>query len=445
LRCLYCGTEYWLPSQVRRDPDFCSLEHREKYNERVELALRRIQESSAQPPRERAATPAAPPSPLIGGGRDEESRRPVPTQLKIPRMETRPIFERPEPQEPGHPEPDASVPKFLQIEPKRLALNLGKVRRFAVAANLGKVRQFAVAASLPQVRRYAAAAALAVIVLCVGPAAVKLAKDLNTPRESVSSTTSSNPAATTSPALPAPSEAGGLRHPVAWLRTVASRRATSYLAENFDNGMAAWGVQSKAWAPGWARSPDGYVRPGQLALFQPSLDYADYRMDFFGQIESNGMSWVVRGKDTQNYYAMKVNLLRAGLRPLLSMAHYPVVQGRRGHVVQVPLSVMIHNGMPYHVSVEVSGSHYTAFIEGEEVDSWSDDTLLAGGVGFFADSGDRARIYWLKVSRNDDWFGRLCGQIATAGQVRNTARLQSPPLSIVPKTESSFPIASYFY
>jgi hypothetical protein len=456
LRCLFCGTEYWLPSQVRRDPDFCSLEHREKYHERVELALRRIQESSAQPPRERAATPAAPPSALISRSRDEEVRQPIPkprvsadpAQLKIPRMEARPIFERLQSEEPGPDEPDASVPKFLQIEPERLALNLSKVRQYAAVANLRKVRQYAVAANLPKVRRYAAAAAIAVIVLSLGPAAAKLATDLlNAPRQWVSSTTISNPAATVPPSLPARSEAGGIRHPVAWLRTAASRRATSYLAENFDGGMAAWGVQSKAWAPGWARSPDGYVRPGQLALFQPTLNYADYRMDFFGQIESNGMSWVVRGKDTQNYYAMKVNLLRAGLRPVLSMAHYPVVQGRRGHVVQVPLSVMIHNGMPYHVSVEVNGSHYTASIEGEEVDSWSDDTLLAGGVGFFADAGDRARIYWVKVLRNDDWFGRLCGQIAAPSQVRDTAQFRQRPLSIlpVPKTGLVLPIASYFH
>ena len=433
MRCLYCGSEYWLPSQVRRDPDFCSLEHREKYNERVELALRRLQESSAKPLPDRASTPApaAPPSPLISRNRDEESRQasPLPRsssdppQLNIPRMASSPIFERVQPEEISQQEREARVPEFLQIVPDRPPLNLRKVGR------------------------YAAAAALVAIVFWLGPAAAQFAKDLRTAsREWVASTTGPNTPAAAAPSLPTPSEAGGFKHPLVWVRSVASQRATLRLAENFNAGMEAWGVPSKGWAPGWARSPDGYVRPGQLALFQPTIGYADYRMDFFGQIESSGMSWVVRGKDTQNYYAMKVNLLRAGLRPVLSMAHYPVVQGRRGHVVQLPLSVMTHNGMPYHVSVEVHGSHYAASIEGEEVDSWSDDTLLAGGVGFFADPGERARIYWLKVSRNDDWFGRLCGQIAAAGQGRDAARLQPPPFSMLPLPQagSGYPIATFF-
>ena len=430
MRCLYCGTEYWLPSQVRRDPDFCSLEHREKYNERVELALRRLQESSPKPLPDRAPAPAAPPSPLISRSRDEENRQPSPLpqaasnpqQLNIPRMATSPIFERVQPEEVSQDEREARVPEFLQIVPDRPPLNLRKLAR------------------------YAAAAAAVALVFWLGPAAAQFAKDLrNASHEWVSSTSGPNIPATAAPSVPTQSETGGFRHPLVWLRSVASQRATLSLAENFHDGMTAWGVESKSWAPGWARSPDGYVRPGQLALFQPTLGYADYRMDFFGQIESNGMSWVVRGKDTQNYYAMKVRLLRAGLRPVLSMAHYPVIRGRQGHVVQLPLSVMIHNGMPYHVSVEVSGSHYTASIEGEEVDSWSDDTLLAGGVGFFADPGERARIYWLKVSRNDDWFGRLCGQIAATGQVRDTARLQHPPLSILPAPLGSGPLIASFF
>jgi hypothetical protein len=198
------------------------------------------------------------------------------------------------------------------------------------------------------------------------------------------------------------------------------------LADTFDNGMSAWGSK----AQGWGRSADGYIRPSQLALFQPTLNFTDYRMEFFGQIESKSMSWAVRGKDPENYYAMKFHVVEAGLRPVIAMAHYPVVGGKQGHKVEVPLSVMVHNNTPYHVSVEVRGSHYTASIEGQEVDSWSDDTLLAGGVGFFSEAGARARIYWMRVSKNDDWFGRLCGAVAGGLGSRETASLQRPALPV---------------
>src|SRR5581483_7910198 len=232
-------------------------------------------------------------------------------------------------------------------------------------------------------------------------------------------------ASASSSTSPAPSV---FKHPVSWIRTEAARHAAVQVADSFDNGMAAWGTKGKALAAGWSHSGDGYIRPGQLALFQPTLKFTDYRMEFFGQIENKSMSWVVRGKDTQNYYAMKFNVVEPGLRPVISMIHYPVVGGKQGHRVETPLSVMVHGSTPYHVAVEVKGSHYTASIEGQEVDSWSDDTLMAGGVGFFSDAGSRARIYWMKVTKNDDWFGHLCNYIAGATDVGETAWLDRPAL-----------------
>ncbi|HLK47336.1 MAG TPA: hypothetical protein VKT49_04325 [Bryobacteraceae bacterium] len=47
MRCVLCGREFWLPARMRRDPDFCSPAHREKYNHGIDLALRRIQEPPA--------------------------------------------------------------------------------------------------------------------------------------------------------------------------------------------------------------------------------------------------------------------------------------------------------------------------------------------------------------------------------------------------------------
>ncbi len=204
-------------------------------------------------------------------------------------------------------------------------------------------------------------------------------------------------------------KAGGV---LTWIRSAAAQRAAVELTDSFKNGMEAWNTESKAWAAGWSRNPDGYVRPGQLALFQPTLRYTDYRMDFFGQIESKGMSWVVRARDSQNYYAMKFAVVAPGLRPILSMVHYPVIGGKRGHKVETPLSMMVHNNTPYHVAVEVKGNRFVTSIEGQEVDSWTDEALPSGGVGFFSEAGERARLYWMKVSKNDDWLGRICAYLA---------------------------------
>jgi hypothetical protein len=199
--------------------------------------------------------------------------------------------------------------------------------------------------------------------------------------------------------------------PIARLRQAIVERAAVSVADSFHNGMESWGSGPHQWAPRWSRSADGYVRVGDLALFRPTQNFTDYRLEFYGQIEKKGMGWVMRAKDKQNYYAMKVTVLEPGLRPIFAMVHYPVVGGKKGHKVETPLSIMVHNNTPYHVTVDVKGNHFTASIEGEEVDSWTDDAPSAGSVGFFSEAGESARLYWAKVSKNQDWIGRICSYL----------------------------------
>ena len=214
---------------------------------------------------------------------------------------------------------------------------------------------------------------------------------------------------------------------MAKFRQALARRASVEVGDTFHGGMESWGAGAKEWAPGWSHSPDGYVRVGDLALFRPTQTFADYRLEFYGQIEKKSMGWVVRAQDKQNYYAMKFTVVEPGLRPIIAMVHYPVVGGKKGHRIETPLSVMVHNNTPYHVTVDVKGNHFTASIEGEQVDSWTDDAPAAGAVGFFSEAGEAARLYWAKVSKNQDWIGRFCSYMA-GDEARRTAELWTPGL-----------------
>ena len=207
---------------------------------------------------------------------------------------------------------------------------------------------------------------------------------------------------------PAPPAGQG---PIEKVRRAIQNRAAAELSDTF-RGMEAWGAAAAALPAGWSRHPDGYMRTGQLALYRPSLNFTDYRLEFFGQIESKGMGWAVRASDLQNYYGMKFKVIEPGLRPVLAVVHYPVVGGKQGERVETPLSVMIHNRTPYHVAVDVKGNRVTTSIEGEEVDSWTDDSLKAGGVGFFSDAGESAHLYWMKITKNQDWLGRVCAYLS---------------------------------
>jgi hypothetical protein len=216
---------------------------------------------------------------------------------------------------------------------------------------------------------------------------------------------------------------------VAWVRQTIAHRAALKIAENFRD-LENWDSPAKARPSGWSRDADGYMKTGALALFRPTLKFTDYRMEFFGQIENKSIGWTVRATDSRNYHAMKLTVLEAGLRPFVALVHYDVVDGKSGHRTQTPLNVMVHNNTPIQFAVDVRGNRFVTSIDGEEVDSFIDTKLVAGGVGFFSEAGERARLYWMRVSRNDDFLGHVCAMLAEGTAA--TAELRKPELPGVP-------------
>ena len=47
------------------------------------------------------------------------------------------------------------------------------------------------------------------------------------------------------------------------------------------------------------------------------------------------------------------------------------------------------------------------------MDSWTDDALKVGGIGFFSEAGESARLYWMRVTKNQDWLGRVCAYLSS--------------------------------
>jgi hypothetical protein len=120
------------------------------------------------------------------------------------------------------------------------------------------------------------------------------------------------------------------------------------------------------------------------------------------------VNWVVRASDEQNYYGMKLAVTEPGPRPLVALVRYTVIDGKKESRGEMPLQVMMHNNRPYRVQVDVKGNNFLTSIEGQLVDSWSDDRLKSGGVGFFTEGSEKARLYWMKITKNSDFLGKLC-------------------------------------
>ena len=195
------------------------------------------------------------------------------------------------------------------------------------------------------------------------------------------------------------------------LRENIQNRAAMYMEHDFSKGLEGW-VGGPDWAKSWTQDAAGFVYAGQLALYRPSLSLSNYRMEFLGQIDGGSIGWVYRAADLQNYYATKLMVIKPGPPPQLALVRYEVVAGQETERVQVPVRMLIHNGRPYRIQQDVVGAGFTTSIEGEVIDFWSDDRLRAGGVGFLGDTGNRPHIYWMKLSNNDDFWGKLCGSLA---------------------------------
>jgi hypothetical protein len=208
-------------------------------------------------------------------------------------------------------------------------------------------------------------------------------------------------------ALPGSGVGGAVGSQWGRLQAGIQDRASVELSENFQDGMPEWEGKGD-WSRSWRIEKAGYVVPGRQAIYQPSMKMESYRMDFLVQIERQGVGWVYRATDQGNYYAAKLTIARPGPLPLLQLVRYPVIGGKAGPRVELPIRVLLHNDTPYRVELLANGGDYSTSIEGQLVDFWHDERLKVGGVGFFTDKGDMARIYWMKLSQKDDFVGRVC-------------------------------------
>jgi len=194
------------------------------------------------------------------------------------------------------------------------------------------------------------------------------------------------------------------------LKQNIQRRAAVELSDDFRQGLGEWSGVGE-WSKGWSYDPAGFIRPRKLALYTPSLGLEDYRFEFLGAIERKALSWVFRAADVKNYYAARLEVTRGGPLPTVELVRYSVIDGRIGSRKSIPLPMQARLDTIYRVRVDVRGSDFVTTIQGQVVDVFSDDRLPRGGVGFFSESGEDARLRWIEVSHQYDMLGRLCAYL----------------------------------
>jgi hypothetical protein len=164
------------------------------------------------------------------------------------------------------------------------------------------------------------------------------------------------------------------------------------IEEHFDAGLQNWLGGTDDWKVDVAG-----VRPGSLAVYSPSLEYADYLLEFLARFET-GVTWVFRAANFSDYYQAS-----------LAVAAEGGYEFRRctvlGGVAEAPVCcpVATTSSAPaartaVTLRTRVTGDEFTVSLDGKVVDTWTDSRLANGGVGFVGAPDDRARLYWVKLT-----------------------------------------------
>ncbi len=194
------------------------------------------------------------------------------------------------------------------------------------------------------------------------------------------------------------------------IRSDIMKRAGVEYVDDFRTGLDDWQGRTNLTAR-WSYDSAGFVRPGPLALYRPTLDLTDYRFEFLGEIDQKGLGFVYRAADLDNYYAVQLIVAKPGPLPVLQMARYAVIHGKEGAKQHKPLPFTPGSGMVYRIRLEVHGEDFVLFAQDQVVDAWSDGVLKKGGVGLFCSKGEQARIRWVEVTHQYDRLGRLCAYL----------------------------------
>jgi hypothetical protein len=151
------------------------------------------------------------------------------------------------------------------------------------------------------------------------------------------------------------------------------------------------------WVTEWASDATGSRRGRQITLYRPSLGLSDYRMEFIGEIQRNSLGWVFRAVDSKNYYVMKLEVIRPGALPTVGLTRFAVIKGIEKSHIQRMLPMVSRTGEPFRVRLDVTGSEFTVYVQGQVVDYWMDDKLKRGGIGFLNERDNVAQVRSIQI------------------------------------------------
>jgi hypothetical protein len=209
-----------------------------------------------------------------------------------------------------------------------------------------------------------------------------------------------------------PSRRGNNKDSWALIKQQVRERAQVDLFEDFSAGLDAWQSGDNI-ASTWSYDRNGFVNPGALSLFEPTMRLTDYDIDALLQIQNKGVGLVFRAANPRTYQAVRMLVEGSGRMPNLIIQHYSVTQGMASQPILTRYPLPFQADTLYRLHLQVRGDAFSLYLQGQLVDYWSDHRVRPGGVGLFCGPGEHARVAWIRVSQNTDTMGRMCSFLAS--------------------------------
>jgi len=190
-----------------------------------------------------------------------------------------------------------------------------------------------------------------------------------------------------------------------------ANRASIHLEEDFSAGLGLWEGEGN-WARSWTYDKSGVVRPGRMAIYQPSIPMVDYAFDITAAVERRSISWMVRASSLRNYVAARLNVSGSGPNQRLSFERWTVKEGRVTRRQTMPIQSNLGTVTKVKIHMEVTGNTFATTLQDQAIDVFTDSTHPSGGIGLFSGDGDQPRIYRIELTHQHDFFGKLCSFLA---------------------------------
>jgi hypothetical protein len=186
-----------------------------------------------------------------------------------------------------------------------------------------------------------------------------------------------------------------------------ARQEKMNFVETFGAGLSRWSAASfetvtEKGKPG--------MRINGLGLLKDASDWENYTATFDVKIQKEAVNFIIRARDHQNFYFLKLTDDKAREFPKNSLIKYLYVGGKylsgpasneaAGALDIVTLPFKIKRNDTYHVTISVSGGTIRTNINGQTVDTWQDNTFKQGAFGFNCSTVEQATVTSFQMRSN---------------------------------------------